>query len=41
MVNEKMALWVLYTLQEFSADDIDTMTKALKVKLSEVTDGND
>lgn len=39
MNNEKMALWVLYTLQEFSADDIDTMTKALKVKISEVEDG--
>lgn len=38
MTNEKMALWVLYTLQEFSADDIDTMTKALKMKLSEVAD---
>lgn len=38
MNNEKMALWVLYTLQEFSADDIDTMTKALKVKLSGVAD---
>lgn len=38
MNNEKMALWVLYTLQEFSADDIDTMTKALKVKISEAKD---
>ena len=37
MTNEKMALWVLYTLQEFSAEDIETMTKALQLKLSEVT----
>ena len=35
MNNEKMAIWVLYTLKEFSADDIDTMTKELQVRLSE------
>ena len=38
MNNEKMAIWVLYTLKEFSADDIDTMTKALQVELSEAQD---
>ena len=33
--NEKMAVWMLFTLQEFSADEIDTLIKALQVKLSE------
>ena len=33
--NEKMAVWMLFTLQEFSAAEIDTLIKALQVKLSE------
>lgn len=33
--NEKMAVWMLFTLQEFSATEIDTLIKALQVKLSE------
>lgn len=33
--NEKMAVWILFTLKEFSAAEIDTLIKALQVKLSE------
>lgn len=33
--DEKMAVWMLFTLQEFSATEIDTLIKALQVKLSE------
>ena len=33
--NEKMAVWMLFTLQEFSAAETDTLIKALQVKLSE------
>ena len=36
--NEKMAVWMLFTLQEFSAAEIDTLIKALQVKLSEADD---
>lgn len=44
--DEKMAVWMLFTLQEFSAAEIDTPIKALQVKLSEPytetwTDGYD
>ena len=34
--NEKMALWIAFTVREFSSDEIQTLATALQTKLDEL-----
>lgn len=34
--DEKMALWIAFTVNEFTADEIQTLSTALQTKLNEL-----
>lgn len=34
--DEKMALWIAFTVKEFTADEIQTLSTALQTKLNEL-----
>ena len=34
--DEKMALWIAFTVKEFTADEIQTLSTALQTKLDEI-----
>lgn len=34
--DEKMALWIAFTIKEFTADEIQTLSTALQTKLEEL-----
>lgn len=35
-LDEKMALWIAFTVKEFTADEIQTLSTALQTKFNEI-----